>query len=278
MIPHQMPAACTGAAFNPLHHPVILSPPRRLTTHSAWQEHIPFAMGLVDLLRPAVFVELGTHWGDSYCAFCQAVAELKSETRCYAVDTWQGDPHSHSYGADAGAEVLADLRTHHDPLYGNFSRLLQSTFDDALTHFTDGTIDLLHIDGWHTYEAVKHDFESWLPKMSARGIVLFHDTAATHRDFAVIKFWEEIKQQYPHFEFSHGHGLGVLAVGQEPPPAIHEILAVAPAEAAILRQFFSHLGQSLVVKEDLRRLRESRTWRTLQQVRRVAVQLRLRPP
>lgn len=128
--------------FNPLDHPILLAQPRRLTAFSAWHEHIPAAMLLVDLLRPETFVELGTHYGDSYCAFCQAVQELRLGTQCYAVDTWQGDPQTGFYGP----EVLADLRLRHDPLYGNFSVLVQSTFDEALAHFGDGTIDLLHID------------------------------------------------------------------------------------------------------------------------------------
>jgi len=88
-------------------------------------------MFLVGLLRPKVVVELGTYYGASYCAICQAVKELELETRCYAIDTWEGDPHSGYYGP----EVLADLRTHHDPLYGGFSRLIQSSFDEGATHF-----------------------------------------------------------------------------------------------------------------------------------------------
>ena len=51
-------------SLNPLNHPVLFSSPRRLMPFSAWHEHIPFAMFLVDVLRPNLFVELGTHYGD----------------------------------------------------------------------------------------------------------------------------------------------------------------------------------------------------------------------
>src|SRR5262245_32965318 len=124
---------------DPLDHPVAFEIPRRLSHVTAWQGHIPFAMYLVDLQRPATIVELGTHYGDSYCCFCEAVAELALPTRCFAVDTWEGDEQAGTYGP----EVLEDLRVHHDPLYAGFSELIQATFDEALERFQDGTIDLL---------------------------------------------------------------------------------------------------------------------------------------
>src|SRR6185369_1925683 len=96
--------------FNPLDHPVCLAPPEYFAPAGAWSEHIPFAFALMDLCRPATFVELGTHYGNSYCAFCQAVVALGLETRCHAVDTWQGDEHAGRYNGNA---VLAQLRAHH---------------------------------------------------------------------------------------------------------------------------------------------------------------------
>ncbi len=233
--------------FNPLDHPVVFSSPRRLTPFSEWREHIPFAMFLVHLLKPDIIVELGTQYGDSYCAFCQAVQELKYRTRCYAVDTWGGDPQTGYYGP----EVLASLIEHHDPLYGSFSSLIKTTFDDAQLHFQDGTIDLLHIDGYHIYEAVKHDFESWLPKMSDKGVVLFHDINVREKDFGVWRLWEELTVNYPHLEFVHGHGLGVLAVGKSQPQAFEALLKLSVEEFLKIRNFFFHMGLRLTLKAEM---------------------------
>lgn len=231
-------------SFNLLDYPIIFSDPPRLTRYSFWQEHIPFGMLLIELLKPRVLVELGTHYGDSYCAFCHAVKKLDLPARCYAVDNWQGDAHIPNYGA----EVLADLRAQHDPLYGSFSTLVQSDFETARGNFADGAIDLLHLDGTHTYEAVKQDFETWLPKLSPRGVVLFHDTNVLDRGYGVRQFFDEIKARYPHFEFLHGYGLGVLAVGAEQPPEFLALLNASDVETIAIRQLFFRLGQRLALR------------------------------
>jgi GT2 family glycosyltransferase len=238
--------------LNPLNHPVCLSAPLRVTPSSAWREHIPFAMLVVDLLRPKTIVELGTHAGDSYCAFCQAAKELRLDLRCYAVDTWHGDEQSGLYGP----EVLADLRSHHDQLYGGFSTLIQSTFDDALAHFEDGTIDLLHIDGCHAYDTVKHDFESWLPKVSLCGMVLFHDTNEEQPGYGVKQLWGELKSMHPTFEFLHGHGLGILSVGELASNEMEGLFRANDDEVEAIRAFFSRLGReySRVAETETRQL------------------------
>ena len=228
--------------FNPLKFPMSLVTPWRLTT-STWHEHIPFAFTCMEILRPEVLVELGTHRGDSYLAFCQAVEALGLPTRTYAVDTWRGDEHSGLYEES----VLAELRKYHDPLYGRFSRLVRSTFDEALSHFPDGSIDLLHIDGLHTYEAIKHDFESWQPKMSDKGVVLFHDTNVRERGFGVWKLWQELEARYPSFEFTHGHGLGVLAVGNTVNPEFSEIISLDGSQKHSLGMYYCTLGQRVAL-------------------------------
>jgi hypothetical protein len=213
-------------------------PPLRPRPDSAWLGHIPFAHWVVTRLRPGTLVELGTHSGASYASFCDAVVRNGYETRCFAVDTWEGDAHTGSYGE----EIHADLHAFNEQRFAGFSRLMRTTFDSALAEFADGSVDLLHIDGWHTYEAVTHDFESWRPKLSERAIVLFHDTAERTKDFGVWKLWDELRPQYATFEFTHSHGLGVLGYGGDVEPAV---AALFESDAAVVRQRFEALGRSV---------------------------------
>lgn len=70
----------------------------------------------------------------------------------------------------------------------------------------DGKIDILFIDGDHSYEGVKRDFETYAPMVKERGLVLMHDI--TNKNEGVPKFWEEIK--YPKISLEYGNaGRGI---------------------------------------------------------------------
>ena len=223
--------------------PDFLSPSRRL---SAWIEHAPFAFWLVDVLRPGIVVELGTHTGYSYFAFCQAIQRLGLPTKAYAIDTWEGDAQTGYYGPD----VFEELAAEHDVRFGAFSLLVRSSFDDALVHFEDNSIDLLHIDGYHGYESVRHDFETWRPKLATDAVVLIHDTNVRRADFGVHKLWHELREEHAGFEFLHGHGLGVLEVGDGLPTAITSLAEAAADEtlAAGIRDVYARLGSAVALE------------------------------
>jgi GT2 family glycosyltransferase len=203
---------------------------------SGWLEHGPFALFLIEALRPDAFVELGTHNGFSYFCFCQSVKQFNIGTRCYAVDSWKGDKLAGFYGE----EVFNSVQLMNQK-YSEFSQLLRMTFDDALNYFPDGSIDLLHIDGSHSYEDVKHDFESWRQKLSGCAIVLFHDTNVREQDFGVWRLFEELKADHPTFEFKHGYGLGVLAVG-EIPPVLARFFNADAVQTDLIRLIYARLG------------------------------------
>jgi len=268
-MPSDVPAATAQPEGNTLLSALLapqLDPlfwrPMRLGYDSAWTAHVPFAHWIVNAARPRVLVELGTHNGVSYSAFCEAVLRARLATRCFAVDTWQGDEHAGHYGSD----VFDNLRSFHDQHFGAFSELLRSTFDEALPYMPDGSIDLLHIDGLHSYEAVRHDFESWLPKLSSRAVVMLHDTNVRERGFGVWQLFAELRESYPAFEFIHEHGLGVLAVGRDVPADVAGLCTLAdPATVLAVRERVSQLGERWRFEVHMQLLREALHSRNLQQ-------------
>lgn len=216
--------------------PPALWEPRHLSSPAPWAGHIPFAFWLTSVMRPRTLVELGAYSGISYLAFCQAIRQLELPTQAFAIDTWEGDVHAGAYGET----IYQTLRQAHDAPYSGFSTLLRMLFDDALPLFANGSVDLLHIDGLHTYEAVRHDFETWLPKMSETGVVLFHDSNVYRDDFGVHQLWRELAPRYPSCHFKHSNGLGVLLIGAQQPQELLELCQ--PDAQGHAQLLFSSLG------------------------------------
>ncbi len=230
--------------------------PTRLDVISAWWGHIPFAHWIIRATAPTNFVELGTHNGVSYSAFCDAILAERLPTRCIAVDTWKGDEHAGFYGDD----VYSSLQSFHASRYAGFSQMLRCTFDEALPYVADGSVDLLHIDGRHHYDDVAHDYESWRPKLSSRAVVLFHDTNVREREFGVWRLWQELASRHPAFEFLHTYGLGVLAVGDNVPARVRELCTLQGDAVNLVRERFATLGERWSLNGYARALDETRSW------------------
>jgi predicted O-methyltransferase YrrM len=90
---------------------------------------------------------------------------------------------------------------------------------DAVKKLTPpGGLDFLFIDGDHTLDGVRRDYEMYAPLVKSGGTVVFHDICV-HRgelNCHVDKFWNELKQAREHWEFIENpeqgqYGIGVIA-------------------------------------------------------------------
>ena len=84
-------------------------------------------------------------------------------------------------------------------------------------HIQPKSLDLLFIDGDHSYAGVKLDFNNFKHLVKDGGLICFHDIVDSryHRSAGctVALFWNEIKTQYEYKEFVVGNdwgGIGML--------------------------------------------------------------------
>jgi Methyltransferase domain len=212
----------------------------------AWTPHLHFAYDLVAVLKPALLVELGVDRGESYFAFCQSALENKTGTRCFGIDTWRGDQHAGGYDETTFAQVSEHNRAN----YESFSRLIRSTFDEALARFGDESIDVLHLDGLHTEAAVRHDIEAWLPKLRPGGILLLHDVDVRSKGFGVWKIWMELQEQSRSWTFHEGPGLGLWQRSPATPlPGFFEDLLSSPNDSSsALARYYTERANALQEK------------------------------
>lgn len=175
---------------------------------SPWNGHRNFVYDYLKYIKPNKIVELGTHYGCSFFAMCQSMKDNNLvDTTLIAVDTWQGDEQAGFYGNEVW-DIVNETR---DKYFSKQNtQLKRMLFCEAAKEIEDNSIDLIHIDGLHTYEAVSEDFKTWLPKLKDNGVILFHDVAS-ELGYGSNQFWEEIKEKYDYyFEFVHSWGLGIL--------------------------------------------------------------------
>jgi len=218
--------------------------PSHRNTPSQWAFQIPFAFWLIDAARPRVFVQLGTRALDSYFAFCQAVHRSTLGTRCLAVDTGRDDESSTSVREILDRSLFDRINLE----YQAFSTLLETTSEETRVGFPDGTVDLLHFHGQPGRDPTAREFEAWLPKMSERGLVLLDNTAVGRGEPGSGRLVRELAARFPTFEFSHGNGLAIIAVGGCIPEKLQRLLMSDESDPIRkeARNLYAMLGQALV--------------------------------
>lgn len=152
------------------------------TYPSAWIGHSELAIYLVDTFKPSVIVDLGVDYG--FSTFCFAYPQIGN---VYGVDWFQGDIHAgHRNTYPIVMEQYNSLKNE----YGISNiEFIKSDFND-LAKIWDKQINILHIDGLHTYDAVKTDFDTWSKFTDENSIILFHDIESFPE--SVGKFFNEL--------------------------------------------------------------------------------------
>lgn len=138
----------------------------KIFTHTTLEERLVLFF-LADRLKPnAAVTEIGSFLGSSACYLARG---LSGRGTLYCVDTWNNDamdePTRDTYTEfqnntkDASSPIV--------PLRG-LSHERAATFDKK--------IDLLFIDGDHSYDACLTDWRCWSKFLNSHAVVVFHDS------------------------------------------------------------------------------------------------------
>lgn len=177
---------------------------------SAW-----LLYALTRAMKPDVAVEIGSARGKSACYVGTALRENGRGT-LYAID-----PHRRTDWNDLDSVDTYPIITRHLELYGvqEQVRLLRQASEEAAATWTT-PIDLLFIDGDHSYEGVKRDWALFTPFVRSFGVVVFHDTLwdvrpdpkwPTREDMGVPRFVDELRRDgYPVVTLDRDFGVSVV--------------------------------------------------------------------
>lgn len=150
-------------------------------------------------LRPRRVLEIGTARGGSLYLWLQAAAQ---DATVVSVDLPSGE-----FGGGYSSARI--------PLYQSFARSGQclhllredshspETLEQVTRCFGKEEVDFLFIDGDHTYEGVKADFEQYAPLVRAGGVIALHDILPNAREPAVQvhRLWAQLRDLYQGAEF-----------------------------------------------------------------------------
>jgi len=161
-------------------------------------------------LQPKVVVEIGTKFGGTFKIWNEV-----TNAKTISIDLVDGIH---------GGVTRDDVNSRNEyfiNLYGSRCNFIEGdshqdlTYDLLVNVLKGQKIDFLFIDGDHTYEGVKQDYEMYKELVSDNGYIAFHDINDTqrHRDRNVYvgKLWNELIGEKIEFNIkADWAGIGVI--------------------------------------------------------------------
>jgi predicted O-methyltransferase YrrM len=170
--------------------------------------------GLVKAAKPLVVVEIGSARGRSTCFIGKALKE-NGVGKLYAID-----PHTQTAWNDVDSiDTFQILNSNISHLgLNDVVKILRDTSDNVARNWQT-EIDLLFIDGDHSYEGARKDWDLFSPFVRPFGSVIFHDTLwdlksdsqYARPDMGVPRVVEELRVQgYPVLTLDKDFGVSVV--------------------------------------------------------------------
>lgn len=174
------------------------------------QELLRFA-AVVEQHRPGLVLEIGTFNGGTMFVMSRLA---RPDATIISVDL-PGGKYGGGY-SESHMRIIKRLPSSDQTLHLLRADSHSVETREQVSHILGtGKLDLLFIDGDHTYNGVKADFEMYAPLVRSGGIVAFHDIAHHPPELCsdVDVFWQELKSTYQYEEIIHDPNQGWAGIG-----------------------------------------------------------------
>jgi hypothetical protein len=176
-----------------------MSLPELYTLQSAWIGHEQFAEWLVKKVQPKVTVDLGVDYG--FSLFALALPKIGT---VYGIDSFEADTHAGHH--EDNYDVVLKFKQDHN--FDNVE-IIRGWFSEVAKTW-DKPIDILHIDGLHTYDAIREDWTNWSQFVANTGVIIMHDVISFPE---LTVFFNQIGA--PKAYFTHSAGLGIAVMDEQ---------------------------------------------------------------
>lgn len=177
------------------------------------EEHSPFLESLIYLNQSKVVVEIGVAEAKTTDYLCRGAAKVNGFV--YGYDIWDTHGESNQFEHWSSKEKCEAYLQ--DKGHKNFelTKVNSRTPEfHELIKTKHPVIDLAFIDGCHSYNGIKNDFEAVYPQLSETGIIVFHDTMSIDgcREFIIelrTKLWDGTFDivTFPYGSMVYGNGV-----------------------------------------------------------------------
>lgn len=153
----------------------------------------------VELLKPRTVLEIGTSTGGTFFMWSRLATQdallisidLPGGESDWAYPHWK-EPFYKKFASKNQTIELIRGDSHSSEIVGRLKKILG-----------DRQVDVLFIDGDHSYEGVKKDYELYAPFVRTGGVIAFHDIVKfpDYTNVKVKEFWDEVKADKKYKEF-----------------------------------------------------------------------------
>jgi predicted O-methyltransferase YrrM len=165
----------------------------------------------VKQLSPQNVLEIGTNNGGTLFLWCRAASPTAT---IISIDLPQGKfgggyslrrvPYYKAFASARQRLRLLRADSHHPATLRKVERILEGK-----------PLDFLFIDGDHTYDGVRQDFETYGKLVRPGGLVAFHDIVSADQAIGgeVARFWADLRQRFPVQEFIESPEQAMMGIG-----------------------------------------------------------------